>query len=81
MWISVYPWASNQKQMVTKLQSLGIKTNLTPEDNPETMNEICINVSAQEIIDLRHHYDVMIRDVGGKDYLLLDTMGKQFSQR
>jgi len=88
MWITVDAWLEYNDKLARELIDLGIELNCTQEDllqdrlNGQTdLTELCMKVTAEDIINLRRHYDVMVIERKGKDYIFLDKKGKGFSFR
>lgn len=75
MWFSVSSWAGSTADLAKKLST----NHNTAYD--EAVDELHAELSPLDIVGLRKLYDVAVLDRYGKDYIILDTKGKQFQQR
>ena len=75
MWFSVSPWVGKTSDLAAKLSNNRVVVY------DEAIDELHVDLTDAEIIALRKEYDVLVLDRHGKNYLYLDTKGKQFQQR
>jgi hypothetical protein len=81
MWIAVNHYRMSIEDLAKILkEKYNFATNINPTDDPKDVDELCILVTENDIMELRHEFDVMILDRSGKDYLYLDDKGKRFGQ-